>query len=293
MSKSKITIIVASCILMLGIVLCGVGYCLGGVNSFLKGGAFMDSNYEEKVFEAPASQVDSIKISDRNNNVILRPSSDDMVRVYYHISDKLPFEVKLDGGELVGKRGDLRKWYNYIGLNFSLRAYTTIIEIPDGFSGSLMLRTSNASIVASDVDVTGALSLITSNAKITTENVQVRDTLSADTSNAAIIAERVTARELVCNTSNGSIRTNATVNERVYLDTSNATIRLDLYGGADSITANSSNGDIEGRIHADIGDYRITVKTSNGDCNLNNTTRGDKTLKLTTSNADIDVLVEP
>ena len=293
MSKIKITLLVASCILLLGIVLGVIGIAMGGIDSFLQGGSFMDSNYHTEQFEAPASQVTSIVITDQDSEVILRASTDDMVRVYYAVSDRRPFDVTLQDGALTGTRSDLRKWYNYISFGLYTDSYTTIVEVPASFTGDITLHSTNGKITAGGTDIAGALSLRTTNGSVDLDGLQVRDGITVETTNGRIHADNLTTASLRCTSSNGQLHIAATVSESVALETSNGAIQLDLYGEPGSITARSSNGKIAGQIHANQAAYRVTAQTSNGNCNLDDTDTGSKTLELRTTNGEINVILAP
>lgn len=199
--------------------------------------------------------------------------------------------------------------------NLDLKSSNSSIDVGGTVSENVMCVTSNGRITSDGLSAKEAC-FYTSNADCRVGNI-VCDKLEAKSSNGGIICDDVVANSVWLKTSNGNIVT-GNINkltaenpdsttgqllfmtgiditgESVFMSTSNASINTKSIN-AKNIELHSSNGGINAEIAGDDKDFRIESRTSNANNNLagfGNDSVTDKTLKVYTSNADINVRFE-
>lgn len=203
-----------------------------------------------------------------------------------------------------------------------------VVELPQGFAGTVCVKTTNSGIEANDLTLNGKLQLVTGNsgicvqrcqierlrAKTSNSSISVTDTKGTTckmaTKNAHIAAERCTFDRLTGQTKNGSVRlfdthalrcdfitSNASVNvgacqftEGCEMRTSNGSIRVDALDAPD-IVLETSNASIKGAVLGAEDDYAVTSLTSNARNNLRDTSgmNRPRRLRAVTSNGKIDI----
>lgn len=203
-----------------------------------------------------------------------------------------------------------------------------VVELPQGFAGTVCVKTSNAGIHADDLTLEGELQLVTGNSSILVQRCQL-ETLRAKTSNsiisvtdvtgtvcetatknAHITVERCAFDRLTGQTKNGSVRlsdahsrrcdfitSNASMTVRAgrftegcEMRTSNGSIRVDALEAPD-IVLETSNASIKGNVLGAEDDYAVTSHTSNANNLLRDTSGMNRPCRLraVTSNGKIDI----
>lgn len=271
--------------------------------------------------EYSADRISLVRVTDCDHPVKLIRGG--QVAVNYEDDANGKYDVSLEAGVLTltfirEKRSFLR---NIFGWKPRIREVT--VELPDGWSGTADIRTSNASISASVAinkliartsngsisledatfakasgvtnngsvkleDVTcGALELTTSNGRIVANDLCC-DRARLTTSNASVNVQDAKAGELFLRTGNGGMRLEDVTGEKLHAQTSNASIKISDINAAD-ITLITSNGSVTGSLAGSMEDYAITSRTSNGSNSLPNGTAGERTLDVRTSNGKIAI----
>jgi DUF4097 and DUF4098 domain-containing protein YvlB len=116
----------------------------------------------------------------------------------------------------------------------------------------------------------GPLSIKTSNGGIEAQNLAAKDRIELTTSNGRIRLRQVTGQSIRLKTSNGAIDCTAIDGDDIELETSNGPIRGTIRGQATdfSIISQTKNGDNSLSGLSGHGAKKLTVKTSNGDIDL-------------------------
>lgn len=307
MRAKTIFLMLAAAMLSLGILIAGAAFAMSGfrIEALGTGGGILYS----KTYDASPAEVTGIDIRDDNHKITLLPSPDTDIHITYSETDRSAYSIVQSGGKLTVRYQDLRRWYERIGFQFNLLSQELTLYLPAVFEGDVSVTTSNAALQASAVEVLGDLSLCTYNAPIEARDLSVSgdltlssgngrvevtrsaagEKLTAQSSNAPLALRDLSAGVLYADTSNGEIRAEDVRCDRVALATSNAAISLDRLD-AKEIDCRTSNGGIRGAVAGSVGDYEISATTSNGSNNLTDPPgRGERTLRASTSNADIDI----
>lgn len=165
------------------------------------------------------------------------------------------------------------------GLEVSIRTRNSTVEAGRIDAERLTLRTSNARIIATDVN--GPLSATTSNSNVTVHNID--GAADVKTSNASVSVQDVRGA-LDVTTSNGSISATSAVLGDWRLRTSNSSITINVPTDTDAyVQASTSNSKVGGSVRWDTknqrettgsttlgaGTHRVTLDTSNSSIRVN------------------------
>ena len=203
--------------------------------------------------------------------------------------------VAVENGELTVRKikGIRRLVFGFNGGSQHVKLY-----LPDVEYDRLLLDTSNASVVVSDVArIKELLNIDTSNGSIKVENVSVDDRIRLDTSNSSISVRQTCCRYLEADGSNGGITVEQVSALEATLDTSNSGIRVKKSEIHRMLNADTSNGGIEVELTGRESDYRIDADTSNAKVYVNGRTvgssystgGGNREVRLDTSNGRISI----
>lgn len=247
----------------------------------------------------------NIVINDKNISFIVGKSSDKQIHFEYYENEKENYKVTNDGDITFTKQIHY-EWYDYM-FKFDMPKF--IILLPENYTGSIEINTSNASIKAENImaanitfntgngsinlnDVfADKLSAKTNNASIKLSGIKVKNTCMLVTSNGKINTSNLSAGELSAETSNSAIEVfSSVINGSVTIETSNGSINIAQLSAKNNITLKTSNSSISGSITGSMSDFTISSKTSNGSNNLPDAAAmGEKNLNVKTSNGNIKI----
>lgn len=242
---------------------------------------------DEKNRELACGGVTEILVDVRDQPVVLEPSPDDWLHVYYREDSGDNYHYSTEGGRvclihrhILGPMSLIRGFYHLI------QARRILIQLPSVYAGRLEVRTTNNSIRAegfpflneavfhsSNGSIT--LSLIgcarmeasTSNAAIILSNIKA-DSAVVISSNASLTLDAVKAENaLEVRTSNGQIQLTEVAAQAMTATTSNGKIQFTRLA-APAIRLKSSNGALRGSIVGNPHTYSVTGRTSNARCTL-------------------------
>jgi len=187
-----------------------------------------------------------------------------------------------------------------------------VITLPRSYFGQVQVHTSNARISVENLTAAQPIRLSTSNAFIKASNVNCAQEVVFTTSNSRIVLDDVNVSGAKLTTSNGRVELNdvfarsvleaVTSNgaisvadtqseERLQLTTSNGRVELDD-AAAPEIVIKTSNGAVSGTVKGKREEYTVISHTSNAANQLGSREDGEKTLRVSTSNAPITLHFE-
>lgn len=277
----KVSLILATVMIPVGICLLVVGSILGGGNAV---GVYSDGRFGFKEghsfdYSDSLENMKSIDVDVSNSKIVVERSTDHTVQVEIHMNgiisdpvisaenDKLQIKEK-DSGFLMN--------FNLFGfMNGQELNDTVVIRIPEEVRmEDVKLDTGNGTIELSGLH-TDNLDLHTSNGRIELDQVDVDTQTSVKTSNGAIICKGVFDGTTNLKSSNGEISVEGSLTGSVTCKTSNGAInyteqslkRTEYY-----ISADTSNGSIRINGTKVEDDYTenvgapnsVDLKTSNG-----------------------------
>ncbi len=257
------------------------------------GNASSEIVYEEMDYTAPAQGIAVIQIKGRNMPVTVTPSQGNEVALHYYTSEDDPYDVTLEGGvlklEYRNKNLFLQGNWFFGWHIFNNQSPRIEVLIPQAYAGDLQLNTSNATINAANFPAAGDVRAETSNAAVNLNNLTATN-LNVRTSNGAVTLEKViSSGRLTVETSNGTLTAKqAAAQDGLYLHTSNGRISVDQVTSKE-IELRTSNASISGGVGGRRDEYTISSSTSNADNNLGSGGSGQFRLTVRTSNGAINL----
>ena len=116
-----------------------------------------------------ADAISAIRLSELSADVRFEKSFDDNLHITYYESEKVFYDIETaSDGTLSILHHSNRKWYDFIGFDF--RDYTTVICVPDGFSGDISVKLSSGDLRITGFTLDGSLT-----AESTSGDVQMSD----------------------------------------------------------------------------------------------------------------------
>lgn len=163
---TKIALITASIF-----ILCGLAFCVASL-AVSEGDWKVyqtDSGYVRREQAFAADAISAIRLSELSADVRFEKSFDDNLHITYYESEKVFYDIETaSDGTLSILHHSNRKWYDFIGFDF--RDYTTVICVPDGFSGDISVKLSSGDLRITGFTLDGSLT-----AESTSGDVQMSD----------------------------------------------------------------------------------------------------------------------
>lgn len=262
----------------------------------------------ERKEKVVSSQNQSITIDDRNVPITIKQSSDGDIHFEYSENEKDYYDITENGNIRFVKKTNYRWYDHFFNFDFSQRSF--VIYLPQNYSGSLDIGTTNGNIDIGNVTADNII-LSSTNGRCTIENVVSKKGINADTTNHRIEVKNAAAAEnCVFKTTNGKISLYSITANELRAATTNNAIDADMITAEGDITLQSTNGriviskllskaDIElkttnnsisGDITGSFSDFTISSKTTNAKNNLpENAGNGIQKLRVHTTNGKIAV----
>lgn len=266
---------------------------------------------------------ENISIDTDISNISFFLSNDESCEIFCQETEKNPHTVRVENGMLTVRQEDHRKWYDYIGFNFTevkvvitlpkaeyeqlqITSATGKAEIGNPFSfncvdidtdtgfvnvactvrDSLNISTTAGAITVKGVTVQ-TLKANCDTGKITLTNVVAAGALNVETTTGAVLVEDCTAGSLEVECSTGKITLNSTVvSGQLSAETSTGDITLNGCD-AESLDLESDTGDITGML---LTEKIIYAESDTGKISVPRCNNGGR-CEITTDTGDINVQI--
>ena len=300
MSKTKkIWIIVASCLLALGFIICVfisivTNFDFGRFNS-------MSSEHNEYVFE---NDFDSVSVDVAVSKVTITKSDSKECRVECDEVSKMKHYVSVENGTLTIRFVDERKWYERIGVSFC--KMQVIVYLPNDAYTDFTIKSNTGDVTVSDgfscrnITIKGNTSGIACNASAS-------ETMDIDTDTGAVSVENVSAGAMNLKCSTGKIQVNsAKIDKKADFKTSTGKIILVNVVAEGELSAVSATGNIEfencdaasiymksntGNVKGSLLTPKVFITdTGTGSIKVPSSTEGGR-CEITTSTGNINVTI--
>lgn len=327
MKKStKIALITASIF-----ILCGFAFCIASVAA--SGGSWKayqtDRNYVRRECTFETDAISSIFLSDLSADVRFEKSVDSNLHITYYESEKTFYDIGTSSdGTLSVIYHSNRNWYDYIGFHIDFRDYTTVISVPDGFSGDISVKLSSGDIRITGFTLDGSLTAESTSGDvqmsdfICTGNLKIQQTsgdfegrklsaasLSIKHTSGDIEIDRLVTGGLSLTSVSGDIEVeNSEILADCTLHSTSGELSLSDTQIGGRLTCESTSGDIvaerisleeaffsstSGDIHATVlgsfSDYHVEAKTTSGRIRIPENGNGDRTIQAKTTSGNISV----
>ena len=315
-TRTKVWLIIAASFVLVG------GIIFGGVMSMLKWDFTKLSTvkYETNNYEI-TENFNNISIITETSDVVFVPSESQKASVVCHEQKNMKHSVTVQDGTLVIEVVDTRKWYEYIGINFStpkitvyipqgeygklsIKSSTGDVKIPKEFkfenidisestgnvtnyasaSENIIIKTSTGNIRVENVSA-NTLDLSVSTGGITVSNVTCEGDVKIDVSTGKTNLTNIECKNIVSSGNTGAISLkNVIATEKFFIERSTGDVRFE---GSDAteISVKTDTGDVTGTL---LSEKVFITETSTGRINVPKTTSGGK-CEITTSTGDINI----
>jgi len=301
------------------------GIIFGGVMSMLKWDFTKLSTvkYETNNYEI-TENFNNISIITETSDVVFVPSENQKASVVCHEQKNMKHLVIVQNGKIVIEVVDTRKWYEYIGINFSTPKIT--VYIPQGEYGKLSIKSSTGDVKIpkefkfENIDISESTGNVTNYAsaseniiiKTSTGNIRVEN-LSANTLDLSASTGEVTVSNVTCegdvkiNVSTGKTNLTNIECKNVVSNGDTGVISLKNVIAAEKFSIERSTGDVkfdgcdaaEIFVETDTGDVRgsllsdkiFVVQTDTGSVDVPKTISGRK-CEITTDTGDINISIK-
>jgi DUF4097 and DUF4098 domain-containing protein YvlB len=255
---------VAVSVIIIGAIVCGIGFFVGDFSfADIRKSFFRDDDFTlvEKDFE---SDADKININADNNIIEFRVSDDAGFHTSYYVANYYKVTLDYSGDTVSINAKNTQKWnflrYGYV----SAKVRTMIIEVPAAFEGEITVDTANGNVSSNEIGRLTKLNINTTNGDIGVSGLISDGGILLDTTNGEIELRNISAASVSAETTNGEIVMNNVLAPEISADTNNG--RIEFIGiTSDSVEAETTNGLIKISIYGDKDDYKIDVGTTNGD----------------------------
>lgn len=303
-NAQKITLVVATVLLVGGVglsftALALADFDLGNLSTTRDWVATTDTLAPES--EAAHTEV---VVRDGSENVRIESTPSDSIEIEYWENDSKHFEVTDEGGVLSIEGVSKPEFRIFV---MDLQDRTTVIRLPDAYSGSLSVTTASGNVQIADARLEGrvtvtaqsgdvslrgidadSIELQTSSGRIEADDLQAEG-LSASAMSGNVSINRTVATSLAANASSGDIRIADTDTVSMGVNTSSGTIDVSRCSG-DIIALEASSGDITAQIKGTENEYVIATSSSSGSINApRGALDADKHLSLATSSGSISL----
>lgn len=315
-TRTKVWLIIAASFVLVG------GIIFGGVMSMLEWDFTKLSTvkYETNNYEI-TENFNNISIITETSDVVFVPSENQKTSVVCHEQKNMKHSVTVHNGKIVIEVVDTRKWYEYIGINFSTPKIT--VYIPQGEYGKLSIKSStgdvkipkefkfeNIDISESTGNVTNyasaseniitktstgnirvenvsanTLDLSVSTGGVTVSNVSCEGDVKIDVSTGKTNLTNIECKNIVSSGNTGAISLkNVIATEKFSIERSTGDVRFE---GSDAteISVKTDTGDVTGTL---LSEKVFITETSTGRINVPKTTSGGK-CEITTATGDINI----
>lgn len=298
---TKITLIVASLLIIFGGIISVVAITFGGMTPH-------DVDLQtQTVTQTVADKITKIDVSVAFDDIIIKSSDTNKMEVTYYTGKTKQYNFSTDNNTLLLKSlpTDIfsENWIDHI--NFSSTDIRDIfIEVPKSFEGEIIISTDYGDIKASDLK--GSINLKSDSGDI--EVIKGNFTTAIyDVDYGDVEISGVTAKTMDIDNDYGDVDIKATKADTITIEdncgsidiedvSANITAHCDMGDieiervSGDKLEFTNNFGDIKGVILGNEFDYSIISRTDLGDNNLKDRSGGSKTLEAKTDLGDIEIM---
>lgn len=320
--------IMRGCVLVLaGIVLCSIGFALGGVTH-------EQGDYVKQEAAYAPHGVTKVQIAEKDADVKLGVSPDGDIHVTWYESDRNDYQITQNGAFTISREGGA-DWSNHL-FNFGFldfgrmaKSHPLTVLLPQGTQWEVEITSQMGDVAVTGGDYAGltvkvdagdivvtelaaeTLAATTDLGSLTVLEVTLAEEGVLDTKFGDVTAKQVTAGTLEGRANSGEISLTQVTGDEVAAESDFGDITLSevtavarLHGksasgdvevsevsAGESIDLETSFGSIEGTVMGKLTDYTIDAKTDFGENNLPSVFQGGEVqLRAYTAAGDIEIV---
>ncbi len=312
-------------LLIVGAILFGVGYAMGGFDD-------LKSTVEVRTGAYDADTIGALRVESISAEVIVERGDGDKVEITYFEGDREGVDVTVENGILIMRQYDDRRWVDCIGLTwhddrnivvrvpgelasaelFSTSGDVALWEVSvanelaigttsgdveaRGSAGSLTLSSTSGELDAREMAIAGDCKAGTTSGAIALLDLAVGGTVKATSTSGSVSISEVDAQGFALGSVSGDIRLSgaaaASGEGEISATTTSGEIKLSDTSAA-AYTFGTVSGDVTGVLPGNVRDYTIRTGTVSGRNDLpDESYGGSKTIAVTTTSGDIRLTFE-
>lgn len=261
------------------------------IGGFLVFGAAASVDFDITSFNSEKTYKKSYTVSESFENIKIETVESDInfiisegdCKVVCTESDKVSYNVSVDGVTLNIIREDNRRWYEYISFMYGHNNREITVYLPKSEYNKLKAESSGGNISVSDVFSFEALEL-----KCTSGDIEVysdvSDSVTVSTSSGNICIGGQSANLIKLKTTSGNIELTDIYARSAELKSTSGNIEIEMTEADENIKINTTSGDIS--LLSFDSEY-IEIKTTSG--NVSGYLMSEKDFTVDTASGDIDL----
>lgn len=229
-----------------GIIVCFAALVVAGfdVTKLSSSGPF-----EKHVYDGELSDHATLRIDTSYEDVQVKVSNDDQLHITYYENNRMSYTFDAEENQLIMKKENNGHFYDHLMvLNLSEGNKDQIsIEVPNTFSGSVEIDTSNGNVQLYNLNELNYVSVNTTYGSVILDDVKINSSLEATSTNGDVKLEHLDVQEDIhVKTTYGRIDVkDVKGNQSMVMESSNENVTLDQVNIKDSLTVDTSYSDIE------------------------------------------------
>ncbi|SCW35346.1 Putative adhesin [Ruminococcaceae bacterium YRB3002] len=311
MSKvTKVILITAGSLILLGIILTVIGFAVLS-NTAKKATSKVEYTHKEEVI---TEDIRNLNINEISENVEIRPSENGEIKVDYYDADNYMHQIETKGDTLeisVKTYSDDSPWWKRFSFHIDIdgimtesKDHPTVIYLPEDSFGKL-----NITNISGDVKIPENYSFDDVTIETTSGDVWSYCVATGNTNIASVSGEldirNIKASGLKVDTTSGNVTMNGCkVSDKIDIDTISGEVSLtDVESGhtkietisgdirlrtlvTDTADITTTSGDVTGTI---AGVHEYDVDTTSGDVELPSSIKGEPLIKIDTVSGDVEL----
>lgn len=194
------------------------------------------------------SDIDRMQINTDSPSVVITPVSGDQINLTWQTGEYVEYQAQLTDGKLTIEYNISTNWLKALLLGPLVQnEYVLEVELPDDYTGSLVIHTASGKIIANTAAALEECSLTTASGSIDAVNIDSREGVELRSTSGGISADSVhAANDIRIQTVSGSAKlTKSAANDGISIQTTSGGIDAAELNAADRFHAKTTSGRIE------------------------------------------------
>lgn len=234
-----IILIVAAALIFTGVAVSLTAFCLMAKGDISQ---LNTEKFVEKTCEV-SEKFDSADIYDASSDIVIKKSDDEKCTVVYSVSEKLRVEVGVKDNTLKVTGYDDRRWYERIGIFFSIRSSKITLYLPEGEYKDLSLKT-----LSGNINVPEDFTFENASVKSTSGDVVflagAKDKLTATSVSGDVTISGADAQNINARTTSGSVKITSCKSDDISVSSTSGDVKLENIETS-SLSSSNTSGDID------------------------------------------------
>lgn len=279
MKKCRLLLILASVMILAGMILFGVTMSMNGWDF----SRLNTVNFVEETYELNGEISDILVVTD-TADIVIAPADGEKTRIVVYEKENMRHTVTVKDGVLSINRENQRKWEDYIA--FTVESPKISLYVPEGVYGRIQINASTGDVSIESITAQ-ELTVLLSTGDITLQKCVCTREIRLEATTGRMNVTETECADFVSDASTGSIElTNMIAGGKISIERTTGDVRL-ILSDAEDISVKTSTGDISGILltgkqfdaKTSTGEIRIPYSESGGKCVMETTT-GDIVIEI-------------